>query len=98
MSLRELNLCLRHASDKGNIEEVKRCLEKGADVHDDIGWPLRWASSKGHKQVCRLLLKHGANFEESLEGAKVYTWAKDRINLILKTRDEIEAEMMMESL
>ena len=55
---------LHEAAAKGDLEDVKRHLEKGADVNakDDNGWtPLHEAAWNGHKEVVELLIVKGAN-------------------------------------
>jgi ankyrin repeat protein len=64
------NRNLLDAAEKGNLEEVKRLLDKGAEVDArDIGdWtPLHLAADKGHTDVVRLLLDRGADVEASTD-------------------------------
>jgi ankyrin repeat protein len=48
-----------------NLPEVRRLLRDGADVNASCyGWtPLTWASMKGHVQVVKELLEHGADMK-----------------------------------
>lgn len=52
---------LARAARDGEIEQVKKMLAYGADVHawDDV--PLRWAAAKGHTVVVAILVGEGAN-------------------------------------
>jgi ankyrin repeat protein len=47
----------------GDIEACKLLLSRGANVNDNgSGWtPLHWASMKGDKDMCALLLVYGAD-------------------------------------
>ena len=50
---------LHEAAAKGDLDEVKRHLENGANVNakDKYGWtPLHEASNNGHKEVAELLI------------------------------------------
>lgn len=56
------------AALRGNTAEVRRCLlEDGTDVNcchsGKGGTPLQAAASKGHDEIVRLLLAHGADIE-----------------------------------
>jgi ankyrin repeat protein len=59
-----------------DIAEVKRLLEKGADVNapdEDGDTALMWAVFKGHKDVVKVLHKWGANPEMlDSKGKKVF--------------------------
>jgi len=55
---------IHEAVEKGDLEEVKRLLEKGADVNakDKDGWtPFSRAANDGHKEVAELLIAKGAD-------------------------------------
>jgi ankyrin repeat protein len=54
---------LHKAAIRGDVEEVRRLLELGAEVNLDYGgWtPLEYAAIHGHETVARLLLEKGAN-------------------------------------
>ena len=48
----------------GNLEEVTRLADRGADLNKESrnGWTaLMWAAHKGHHPVAEFLLKHGAH-------------------------------------
>ncbi|XP_055310888.1 26S proteasome non-ATPase regulatory subunit 10-like [Sitodiplosis mosellana] len=55
---------LHIAAENGNLADVKKLIEKGADVNatNDFGrTPLHLAAMKGHKVIIDQLLKAGAN-------------------------------------
>jgi ankyrin repeat protein len=55
---------LHIAAYEGDVERVKKLLEKGANpnIQDEVGrTPLRNAAFKGHVDVVKLLLEHGAD-------------------------------------
>ena len=58
------NSALFAAIDSGNIPEVRRLVENGADVNgvgsDDIS-PLGYAAMKGSSSAAQILVDHGAN-------------------------------------
>lgn len=67
-NLDEINIsgvtALTQSALDGRIESVKFLVELGADVNkkDRFGWaPLHYAASEGYQDICRYLLKHGAD-------------------------------------
>lgn len=55
---------LHGAACLGDIDEVKRLLDEGADINakSESGWtPLHWAVSEGHESVVELLVARGAD-------------------------------------
>ena len=59
-----LNLRLFKAIQIGDIAEMKRALDQGADANttDKQSWTLlHHAASKGNAKACRLLVKYGAD-------------------------------------
>jgi len=59
--MKDLNEVLMWASNHGELNTIKYCLDNGADVHAREDWALRWASNNGHTEVVRLLLDNGAD-------------------------------------
>ncbi len=61
----ELNETLREHCCNGNMHEVLKALERGAEVNSGNkvnGWTaLHWASKRGHKAILELLLTRGAD-------------------------------------
>ena len=58
------NTALLAAASHGDVSEVQRLINEGADVQlgDNAGWPpIIWAAREGHNEVVKLLLEHGAN-------------------------------------
>ena len=55
---------LRKAAEKGNLEEVTRLADRGADLQDADGHgetALHWAAGHGHQLVAEFLLQRGAH-------------------------------------
>jgi serine/threonine protein kinase len=55
---------LLEASEKGDVEEVKKLLKEGANLNarNIVGWtPLHLAVQNGHIEVVKLLIEKGAN-------------------------------------
>ena len=52
---------LTYCSQYGYIEVVKLLLEKGANIHADDDYALRWSARNEHIEVVKLLLEKGAN-------------------------------------
>ena len=61
LEVMEPNDMLRKCAEFGFLDGVKIALERGADIHADYDYALRWASRKGHTDVVELLLKNGAD-------------------------------------
>lgn len=64
LSYADQNEALMEATRKGDLAQVQDLLEKGADVNtrDEYGWtPLTLAAEKGHLEIVKLLITHGAN-------------------------------------
>lgn len=65
-----LDALLRKASSKGDFEQVKELVARGADVNAAFGssgffsdTPLQRAAEHGHLEIARFLLEHGAKLE-----------------------------------
>ena len=52
---------LRKASERGNLEEVKRLVAAGADIHEQNGACLRNATMNGHLEVVKFLVEKGVD-------------------------------------
>jgi len=66
-----LNKELLKASEKGDVEKVKKLLEEGADVNakDFLGFTsLHLAASNGHFNVVKLLIEKGADVNAKVRG------------------------------
>ena len=64
------------------LKKVYDLLDFGADVNAKNGYgttPLHWAARKGHTDVAKLLIEHGAdvNAKEDYRGETPLHWAKD---------------------
>jgi ankyrin repeat protein len=60
----DLGMALRSAASNGQVEEVERLLNEGADIDaraDNGMTPLILASWRGHAKVVELLLREGAD-------------------------------------
>ncbi len=52
---------LFQASRKDDLSQIKILIRKGADVHADNDFLLRWAAGNGHLEIVKYLVKHGAD-------------------------------------
>jgi ankyrin repeat protein len=68
-AMNDINYLLTEASDRGDLDTVKRMLEAGADVHTHNDRSLRLASEKGHEGVVEILLENGADVHACLDWA-----------------------------
>jgi ankyrin repeat protein len=68
---RRLNRALLRAVEKGDYKRTVSLLNQGADpnARDKIGWPaLTTACAKGHEQIARALVQHGASVVSRTSG------------------------------
>ena len=52
---------LIEACEVGNLEEVKKLIEEGADIHIRSDWPISGAANYGHLDVVKYLVENGTN-------------------------------------
>ncbi|MGB5860131.1 MAG: ankyrin repeat domain-containing protein, partial [Pseudomonas aeruginosa] len=57
----KLNEQLIDAARVGNLEELRRLVQQGADLHTDDECALRLAASNGHFEVVKYLVEHRAD-------------------------------------
>ena len=67
------NNLLKIGSIAGELNLVKISLKKGANIHTQDDYALRWASCNGQLEVVKLLIKEGANIhDEALKYPRYY--------------------------
>jgi hypothetical protein len=59
--MRQIDKDLINAADNGNVDLVKKYLENGANVHADDSCSLRYAATRGHREIVELLVENGVN-------------------------------------
>jgi ankyrin repeat protein len=72
MDQETLNLHLRHSANFGKTERCLTLLREGADVNTEDAWEntaLHNAIRKGHLDICKILLDHGASLGAKRFGA-----------------------------
>ena len=57
----DINEQLIQAAKDGHFDEVRRLVEKGADVNYSDIPPFLWACFNGYKDIVRYLLDNGGN-------------------------------------
>ncbi len=65
----------------GQIDTVRLCLEKGAEINykDEYGYTaLMWAAQEGHIEIIDLLIQRGANTEPKVQGKDALWIARDK--------------------
>ncbi len=67
------------AVDVGNLETVKRLVDRGADIHAGDNSALRWAAGQGHLDIVEFLVGKGANIPAQDEHA--LRWAANNGHL-----------------
>jgi len=91
MKQRELNLKLINACDDGNIELVKRLIEKGANVNfendyeESLSTPLTASVNQGNIDIIKLLIKNDVDIntqEEDGSSALHYAVQSGNTNVI----------------
>ena len=71
------------ATRKGDLAEVRRLLDAGADVNARTRYastPLFFACDRGHLEIARLLIERGAdvNVKDNFYNATALTWAMSK--------------------
>ena len=56
----DVNKACLEAIDAGDLDEVQRAIQRGADLRFELGRPLRLASHLGHHEIVKYLLEQGA--------------------------------------
>jgi ankyrin repeat protein len=93
---RSVNELFQFASKNGHIEAVKFLVEKGADIHLENGYAIRWASLQGHVEVVKFLVEKGANLV--VYGKKTIRWAcingqVDLVNYLIQKGVSIDNQL-----
>ncbi|XP_063406193.1 uncharacterized protein LOC134690146 [Mytilus trossulus] len=74
------NYKLYEAAENGSVEDLKLCLANGANIDNQRGgWTaLMCAASKGHVEVCQLLLENRCNKDITSDGGwTALMWAAE---------------------
>lgn len=76
------NNVLKDACECGNLDDVKKALKNGANIHADDDYALRWACENGHLDVVKYLLtspdlKEHANIHAEQLNNNLMTACKD---------------------
>ena len=71
-----------YACEYGKFEITQLLLQRGANVHAEDGYALRWASWNGHVEVVRLLLQHGADVHTREDHPLCYASASGSIEVV----------------
>ena len=73
----DINGKLCEAANNGDLEGVRKALDRGADVHALNDYALRLAAEYGHLEVVELLLDRGADIYKALENkANVFSFIR----------------------
>ncbi len=73
-----LNWMLIEMAGRGSVKGVSMMLSKGADIHEEDDWALRWASAR-HLEVVKYLVEQGADIHADDDYAM--RWASERGHL-----------------
>jgi hypothetical protein len=65
--------------DLWSLETIKMLAEKGANIHTQNDFALRWASLKGHVEIVKYLVENGADIQ--VDNYKALIWASHNRNL-----------------
>jgi len=79
---------LRSAASSGDLQELKRLLDRGADIEAQNNYPaygwtaLHWAADNNHLDVVKELLDRGADIDAQEDnGRTALHWAVENYNL-----------------
>ncbi len=74
-----LNNMLVEMAKEGSMKGLSMMVSKGANVHAQDDYALRWASERDHLDVVRYLVEHGANIHARNDLALI--WASQEVHL-----------------
>jgi ankyrin repeat protein len=80
----------------GNIEQVKKLLSEGADVHAYDDQALINASYYGHLEIVKLLVEHGANIHAQNDESLNMTRYKKHLEIVSYLEKQILIENISE--
>ena len=66
-----LNKMLGEMAKEGSVKGVSMMLSKGANIHVENDWAMRWASKDGHLEVVKYLIEHGADIHAQGDDALI---------------------------
>lgn len=88
----KLNEQLIGAARVGNLEELRRLVQQGADLHAEDECALRLAASNGHFEVVKYLVEHGASPAAGINAAAM-SGQIEVVERLLKAGASIDAAM-----
>ena len=88
MDRKLLNKEFLNASEKGNLQKIKKLLENGANVNARNKWgdtALMRSALKGHKEVVEILIENGANINAKnglMDTTMMYAAANGHVEIV----------------
>ncbi len=58
---KDIDSALIWAAQAGDLDDVKYCVEQGAEIHANNDLSLIWAAESGHTDVVEYLVEQGAS-------------------------------------
>lgn len=76
------NSILAESSRRGELALVIWSLKKGADIHHDNDYALRWASERGYFEIVKYLVENGANIHASEDWALITASGSGHLEIV----------------
>lgn len=80
--IKKIDNKLCSACVKGDLEEVKNLIDKGANINVADNSPLRWCAWYGHVEIMQYLIEKGADVHADNDSAFIWSCSRGYLNTV----------------